>query len=246
MRYLQIAYLSFLIASCLVHLGEAYTTRPKPAVCGPKCCDPLCISRRGFVASIGSSLLLTTKGSRPESAFAVDSGSSFYNDEVHGFSIQVPASWTFSEQTLPDRRKISLWKDPDDQSGQTVVFVAYTPVRDDFTSITSFGSVEQVAAQTILPKGQLAGVDVSSELLSASAKNQAYYFDYTQSVPDLQPLTHVRAIFSLQQGATGGAGAVLVTVTAQAPEELYQRKKDMFDRIVNSYGKAVPSSTFTA
>jgi hypothetical protein len=182
---------------------------------------------------------------RPEYAVAAESGNSVYNDEIHGFSIQVPASWTFSSQTLADRRRISIWKDPDDQSGQTVVFVAYTPVRDDFTSISSFGSVDQVAAQTILPKGQLAGVDVSSDLLSASVKNQAYYFDYTQTVPDVQPLTHVRAIFSLQQGATGGAGAVLVTVTAQAPEELYQRKKDVFDRIVSSYGKAVPRSSST-
>lgn len=75
-------------------------------------------------------------------------------------------------------------------------------------------------------------------MLSATSKNQAYYFDYTQLVPDVQPLTHMRAIFALQQGATGGAGAVLVTVTAQAPQERYESNKAVFDRIIDSYGKA--------
>lgn len=202
------------------------------------------LSRRQLAESAFTAAMLAPMtifgGPRPEMALALDSAGSYsnYNDELHGFSIQVPASWTYSTRTLPDRRKISMWTDPDDTSGQTLLFVAYTPVRDDFTSLSSFGSVEQVASQTILPKGQLAGVDVSSELLSATSRNQAYFFDYTQSVPGVQPLTHMRAIFALQQGATGGAGSVLVTVTAQAPEEVYARKKDVFDRIVNSYGKA--------
>jgi hypothetical protein len=36
-------------------------------------------------------------------------------------------------------------------------------------------------------------------------------------------------------GATGGAGAVLVTITAQTPEEGYAAKKSMFDEIIASY-----------
>lgn len=158
-----------------------------------------------------------------------------FEDPKNGFSIQVPVDWVDSVRTLPDRRTIRFWADPKDPT--TFVFIAYTPVRDDFTSLGSFGSVEVVADQTIMPKGELAGVsDVDAKMLSAKSERQAYVFDYQQSVPNVQPMTHFRTIFTLQQGATGGAGAVLVTITAQTPEERYQSDlQPVFDDIVASY-----------
>lgn len=165
-----------------------------------------------------------------------------YTDSVHGFSIAIPSTWTFSEETLADRRKILLWTDPTD-SAATSLFIAFTPVRDDFTSLGSFGSVDQVAAQTILPKSNLMDEtsQTSATMLSAISTKQAYLFDYTQQVGGVQnqPLTHFRSIFSLVQGATGGAGAVLVTITAQTPESRYAAVQSTLDSIVNSYGKIV-------
>lgn len=129
-----------------------------------------------------------------------------------------------------------LWSDPTDP--KTFVFIAFTAVRDDFTSLSSFGSVDQVAAQTILPKGKIAGEDVESAMLSAVSKKNAYFFDYTQEVPGVQPPTHVGTIFKLAQGATGGSGAVLATVTVQTTEERYQKDmKDVLETIMDSYGK---------
>jgi hypothetical protein len=101
----------------------------------------------------------------------------------------------------------------------------------------SFGSVEVVGDQTILPKGQLAGVDIDAKMLSAVSERQAYFFDYQQSVPNVQPMTHFRTIFTLQQGATGGAGAVLVTITAQTPEERYASLKPLIDNVISSFEK---------
>jgi hypothetical protein len=159
-----------------------------------------------------------------------------YNDVKHGFSVLVPSDWTKSEQTLPDRRTIFLWSDPVDVT--TFVFIAFTAVRDDFTSLSSFGSVDQVAAQTILPKGKIAGEDVESSMLSAVSKKSAYFFDYTQEVPGVQPPTHVGTIFTLAQGATGGGGAVLATVTVQCSEERYGKDmKATLETIMDSYGK---------
>jgi hypothetical protein len=159
-----------------------------------------------------------------------------YNDVKHGFSVLVPSEWTKSEQTLPDRRTILLWSDPVDVT--TFVFIAFTAVRDDFTSLSSFGSVDQVAAQTILPKGKIAGEDVESAMLSAVSKKSAYFFDYTQEVPGVQPPTHVGTIFTLAQGATGGSGAVLATVTVQCSEERYGKDmKATLETIMDSYGK---------
>jgi hypothetical protein len=161
-----------------------------------------------------------------------------YNDVKHGFSVLVPSEWTRTEQTLPDRRTILLWTDPTDAAGATFVFIAFTPVRDDFTSLSSFGSVDQVAAQTILPKGKIAGENVESEMKSAVSKKQAYFFDYTQCVPGVQPPTHVGTIFTLAQGATGGGGAVLATVTVQTTEERYNKDmKAVLETVMDSYGK---------
>jgi hypothetical protein len=137
---------------------------------------------------------------------------------------------------LRDRRELLLWQDPAD--ARTALTIAYTPVRDDFTSLASFGSVDQVAAQTILPKGALAGVedDPFAKMLSATSAKGAYFFDYRQTVPGTP--THFRAIFALQQGATGGAGSMLVTITAQTPESRYSELQKTLDAIVDSFGKS--------
>jgi PsbP len=195
------------------------------------------IDRRSWISTASSSVAAIAFG-LPNVANAAAASSSLtdFNDPQHGFSIKVPADWIATNQQLPDRRKINLWTDPSDPA--TLLFIAYTPVRDDFTSLGSFGSVDQVAEQTILPKGELMGVvDVDSKMLSAVADKQAYFFDYRQAAPKL-PLTHFRTIFTLQQGATGGAGAVLVTVTAQTPEKRYGELQSMFDQVINSYGKS--------
>lgn len=191
------------------------------------------VDRRAWLSST-SSLLGAVGLATPVQA--VSEAFSTYEDTIHNFSIDIPSSWTSTTQSLQDRRTIKLWFDPADPKA-TLLFIAFTPIRDDFTSLGSFGSVDQVAAQTILPKGNIAGVDVQSEMLSAVSKNQAYYFDYVQQVPDVAPQTHFRTIFTLQQGATGGAGAVLVTITAQTPEERYSQggMKALFDTIINSY-----------
>ena len=197
------------------------------------------VNRLGLSAFVASSVVTSCLFSSPQVASAASTSFKNYDDPVHGFSIDVPDSWEPSTQQLPDRRKIQVWTDPTtNENGKSLIFVAYTPVRDDFTSLASFGSVDQVAMQTILPKGQIAGEDVKASMLSATSKNQAYFFDYKQEVPGVQPETHMRSIFALEQGATGGAGAVLVTVTAQTPEVTYQQgMKDVFDHVIGSFGK---------
>jgi hypothetical protein len=67
-----------------------------------------------------------------------------YEDEQCKFSMKVPSTWEKSTQSLPDRRKIVLYVKPDSDK-KSLVFVAYTPVRSDFTSLGSFGSVDEVA-----------------------------------------------------------------------------------------------------
>jgi hypothetical protein len=116
-------------------------------------------------AVVGTSSILIT----PQTSNAIDTLTK-YQDVNCKFSINLPSDWPQSTQTLPDRRRIVLYIKPDSDQ-KTLIFLAYTPVRDDFTSLSSFGSVDQVAQATILPKGELAGVEgVESEMLSAATK----------------------------------------------------------------------------
>lgn len=166
-----------------------------------------------------------------------------YKDTKVGFQVQVPNKWKKSEQSLPDRRKLLLFINEDGTTDPSMknkgmddlVFVAYTPVRDDFTSLGSFGTVEQVGQATILPKGTLAGQETENKMIKSESKKNAYYFDYTSKSPD-QPKRHFRTIFTMVQGATGGAGSVLVTITAQTLESRYDSETQaMFDQIIDSY-----------
>lgn len=127
------------------------------------------------------------------------------------------------------------------------MYMAYTPIRDDFTSLVSFGSVDQVAQATILPKGELGGQPDDSKMISATSRRNAYYFDYTSTpvVPveagsgsgslmkKVTPL-HFRTIFTLLPLTVGG-GSTLVTITMQTTQEKYDGLKGMFDEIVDSF-----------
>lgn len=217
---------SFLLLAC----AAAYT---------PASRDTCSITRRNWFvtsASVASSAVLLPV----TPAKAADLELTAFDDPTRGFSLSVPSEWTFAKQVLRDRRELLLWRDPAD--GSTALSIAYTPVRDDFTSLASFGSVDQVAAQTIMPKGALAGGedDAFAKVLSAVSARQAYVFDYQQTVPlaaSGMP-THFRTIFALQQGATGGAGSILVTITLQTPEARYALLQKPFDAIIDSFGKS--------
>ena len=215
-------------------LVAGYSTNCKPSSASAT------TDRRGWMHGVASAATAAIVGGStlPLAAFAELSTSklTLFEDAKNGFAMKVPQDWIQSERTLPDRRTIRFWADPADT--QTFVFVAYTPVRDDFTSLGSFGSVESVADQTILPKGELAGVEnIESKMVAAVSERQAYFFDYQQRVPNVQPMTHFRTIFTLQPGATGGAGSILVTITAQTPEERYAFLKPMFDDMMESFNK---------
>lgn len=193
------------------------------------------LSRRGFASSVasvvaGTSVLLID----PFRSNAVDAPLEAYEDTNCKFKINVPSEWVKTEQTLPDRRKIVLYFKPESNQ-KTLMFIAYTPTRDDFTSLGSFGSVDEVAMATILPKAEIAAKQgIESEMLTAVAKKKAYFFDYVQETP-VQPKTHFRTIFSLAQGATGGAGSLLVSITVQTPESEYASMEPLFAKILDSY-----------
>jgi len=184
-----------------------------------------------------------------------------YVDEDYGFKLSIPSSFTSTVQKLSGRRKAVFFTDEnakDSISGNidTLGFIAYTPMRDDFTSLSSFGSVEEVGQSTILPKSELAGNKEDSKMFSAVSKNNAYYFDYVakpivatdpgstasksgQLTKELETV-HFRTIFTLLPLKTdvNTAGLTLVTITFQTTESKYSSLKASFDEIISSFGKA--------
>lgn len=96
------------------------------------------LERAGLVTST-----LLTQVALPGAAAAADKLEVFEDPNLN-FQIKVPSNWEKQVQTLPDRRKIILFIDPTSDKDKSLLFFAFTPVRDDFTSLSSFGSVDQV------------------------------------------------------------------------------------------------------
>ena len=190
------------------------------------------LGRRSLLQGAVLSTILCT----PQVSLGASISDGIYRDDLFKFQFKVPEGWTESTQELPDRRKIVLFS----KDSTPIMFVAYTPIRDDFTSLGSFGSVDQVASQTILPKGgknSLMGgdEDVTSSMLSATSVNNAYIFDYIVKAGKV-PETHYRSLWTLANKA-GNAGSVLVTFTLQIEESKYADMKSTFDDVIGSFGK---------
>ena len=201
------------------------------------------VSRRLWIKTVTTATVAATGSLLTVSPSLAASSSSFqtYTDEKYGFKIDLPSNWSKMNDVtaLSDRRSIVVYSNPNEPS--TSLLIVYTPIRDDYTSLASFGSVDQVAVQTILPKGNLLNEDnsITAKMLSATSAKQSYIFDYLQQVPEVQqPLTHYRTIFTMgtKSSESNSAGAMLITITLQTPESRYDSKEQsIFDSMINSY-----------
>jgi len=99
-------------------------------------------------------------------------------------------------------------------------------VSSDFTQLTSFGSVDNVA-KTILGGG---GKGVTAEMLAVDKRpaDNAYVFEYTMRIKD-GPTRRLLTVFSLQPGSW------IITLTAQAREEEWPSVEKELRAAINSY-----------
>jgi hypothetical protein len=102
-------------------------------------------TRRSWLANTAA--VVTSVAFLPNLAFAADDKLTTYQNDVLGFQISYPAGWEKSVQQLPDRRSITLFIDQASGEDKTLMFYAKTPIRDDFTSLGSFGSVDEVSLE---------------------------------------------------------------------------------------------------
>lgn len=103
------------------------------------------ITRRSWLANTAA--VVSAAAFLPANAVLAADDLTAYQNQVLNFQISYPSSWEKSVQQLPDRRSITLFIDPTSGEDKTLMFYASTPIRDDFTSLGSFGSVDEVSIQ---------------------------------------------------------------------------------------------------
>ena len=101
-----------------------------------------------------------------------------FSDSRYGVSFNLPKGWTATPQELADGRKLVVASDPQDESAN--VFVAFTPIRPDYSSLGSFGTIDYMAA-TIIPQcgayGECRfanGDAIEGRMLESAAKGSTY------------------------------------------------------------------------
>ena len=110
--------------------------------------DDVSLTRRSWF-DYTAATLVSSAVFLPIPALAADKFETYQNEGL-GFKISVPASWEKSVQQLPDRRSLTLFIDPTSGEDKTLMFIAKTPIQPDFTSLGSFGSVDQVCRSGLL------------------------------------------------------------------------------------------------
>ena len=146
-----------------------------------------------------------------------------------GASFSVPKTWERKETALEaslgsgPARRLVVFVNPLDADENA--FILFSPVQPDYTSLSSFGNIENVAS-TILPPAEF-----PSEMIEMSSKKGNYNFDYVIEAPG-EPKRHLKTIFCLVPSK------VIITFTSQTREVRY---KDISDTAAETLNQNIAS-----
>jgi len=171
------------------------------------------ISRRRWISTAPA--LLSGAAWSPR-ALAANGGLQQYNDKGYGCSFSVPSEWAKVDESLEAgpggvARKLVLFVDKNDSNINS--FIAYTPIRGDYTSMSSFGNLDSVA-RIVIPDGP----GLEAEMVSSQVRGPFYFFDYKIKAGPSEPMRRLQSVFAIGHSGTTDA---LVTFTSQATEEAY-------------------------
>lgn len=161
-----------------------------------------------------------------------------YTDPRYGVSFGIPTGWAVApSKELPDGRRLVIATDPKDESNN--VFISFTPIRPDYNTLGSFGTIDFVA-NTVLPQcGDLSyacsfakGDGIDAQMLSKDTdKKGNYIYDYTIEQRG-GPKRHLRSLFTVQ---ADGAANIIVGLTAQSLDSGYKELEPTFKAVLASY-----------
>jgi hypothetical protein len=153
-----------------------------------------------------------------------------YKDAEYGDSFLIPSGWELSENELSGGRKLVAAADPQDPNSN--VFILYTPLAPDYTSLGSFGNIDYVA-NTFLPPKESDGI--SGRMIEQVAARGSYIYDYVIEQRG-NPTRHLRTAVTV--ALEEGRGKRLVTLTAQCDEARHAQLAPMLKGIIESFKPA--------
>jgi len=191
------------------------------------------ISRRGAILA---PLAVWSTMSVPQPAIGADALSlETYTDDRYSVSFGLPKGFVAQKQELPDGRRLITATDQGDTD--TNVFIAFTPIRPDYSSLGSFGTIDYVAS-TVIPQcganGRCTfanGDAIEGKMLEQTAFKGNYVYDYTIEQKG-GPKRHLRSLFSIK---ADGASSILVTLTAQCLESRHASLAGTFKDVIESF-----------
>jgi hypothetical protein len=179
--------------------------------------------------------IATAAALQPRPAAAASALPTSYKDERYGVSFLLPEGYVMKPQELADGRRLVTATDPNDDT--TNVFIAFTPIRPDYSSLGSFGTIDFVGS-TLLPQcgsnGACAfasGDDIEGVMLEQASVKGSFVYDYTIQQQG-GPMRHLRSLFAIK---ADGAASVLITLTAQCLEPKHAAVAATFKAIIESY-----------
>jgi len=208
-----------------------HTLRP----CSLHICEWSTISDDGLTrrALMVPGLAAVTAGYAQQSTAASDLR--MYKDSRYGVSFGIPMAWEATPNELPDGRRLVLASDPNDSD--TNVFIAFTPIRPDYSSLGSFGNIDYVAS-TVIPSCSSNGAcrfangdAIEGRMISSAVRKGNYVYDYTIEQKN-GPKRHLLSLFTVQ--ADAGA-SILVSLTAQCLDSRYGELAPTFNAVIESY-----------
>lgn len=194
-----------------------------------------CLTRRAVLstAAAAAAAAALAGAPRPASAAApaIAPGAAAVDatvtDEQIGFMYTPPPSSDFTrvDTAISGGRRLTVYTHNTSGSDSNLSVVA-TGVTSDFTALTSFGSVDNVAKTILGSSGK--GVDSEMVAVAKRPADNAYVFEYKMRVRD-GPTRRLLTVFSLQPGRW------IITLTAQAREEEWPDVERELRAAVDSY-----------
>merc|ERR1740123_763665 len=177
---------------------------------------------------------------------AADVALETFTEKFYCVSVGLPKGWEPITTSLTTRILVAAAdpKDPDFQ-----VNLLFTSIASDYTSLGSFGTIDYVAANTVIPPGSIAAGDViEGKLLGQETVKGNYVYDYTNQEllkmrvkgeiqSTLLPKRRLRSLFAVLPGGEQRASSTLVTLTAQCLDSKYAEYEPIMKAVIDSYQK---------
>ncbi|KAI4389660.1 hypothetical protein MLD38_001861 [Melastoma candidum] len=168
-------------------------------------------------------------------AFADETGLSedlrVYVDDANKFKISIPQDWTVGTGEPTGFKSVTAFFPGGDSSCN--VSVAITGIGPDFTTLGSFGKVDEFAETLVngLDRSWKRPPGVAAKLINCKDANGFYYIEYSLQNPGETK----RHIYSALGMASNGWYNRLYTVTGQYPEEEEQAYSSKIQKAVASF-----------